>query len=93
MQHQGYITDIIKIDNGFAIFKVEERHEAGQAPFEEVDNEITEKLFVPRMQPRIREYLTKLRTDGFIEIKPGYVDAGAAPEKAAKVSEATPAKN
>ena len=30
----------------------------------------------------MREYLTKLRTDGFVEIKPGYVDAGAPPEKA-----------
>ena len=78
---KGYITDIIKIDNGFAIFKVEERHEAGQAPFEEVENEITEKLFVPRMQPKIREYLTKLRADAFLEIREGYMDSGAAPGK------------
>src|SRR6266849_961724 len=80
-EKKGYITDIIKTDNGFAIFKVEERHEAGQAPFEEVENEITEKLFVPRMQPRIREYLTKLRQEAFLEIRAGYIDSGAAPGK------------
>src|SRR5438445_1376164 len=78
---KGYITDMIKIDNGFAIFKVEERHEAGQAPFEEVENEITEKLFVPRMQPKIRDYLTKLREQAFLEIREGYLDSGAAPGK------------
>ena len=33
------------------------------------------------MQPAIREYLTKLRQDAFLEIKPGYVDTGAAPDK------------
>ena len=80
-EKKGYITDVIKTDNGFAIFKVEERHEEGLAPFEEVENEITEKLFVPRMQPRIREYLTKLRQEAFLEIRAGYVDSGAAPGK------------
>src|SRR6266478_8182208 len=42
---------------------------------------ITEKLFVPRMQPRIREFLTKLREQAFLEIREGYVDSGAAPGK------------
>jgi peptidyl-prolyl cis-trans isomerase SurA len=33
------------------------------------------------MQPALRIYLTKLREDAFLEIKPGFVDAGAAPNK------------
>jgi hypothetical protein len=33
------------------------------------------------VQPRVREYLTKLRQDAFLEIKEGYVDSGAAPGK------------
>ena len=80
-QKKGYITDVIKTDNGFVIFKLEERHEQGLAPFEEVENQITEVLFVPRMQPKVREYLTKLREEAFLEIRPGYVDSGAAPGK------------
>jgi hypothetical protein len=40
-----------------------------------------DKIFTPRMQPAIREYLTKLRQDAFLEIKPGFVDSGAAPGK------------
>ena len=67
--------------NGFVILKVEERYEAGQAPFEEVENEITRTLYMPRMEPKVRELLTKLREDAFLEIKAGYVDSGAAPGK------------
>src|SRR5215471_19256393 len=33
------------------------------------------------MQPKIKEYLTKLREDAFLEIRAGYVDSGAAPGK------------
>ena len=80
-EQRGYITDVMKVPNGFLIIKLEERHEEGLAPFEEVENEITEKLYVPRMQPKVREYLTKLREVAFLEIRAGYVDSGAAPGK------------
>ncbi len=80
-QKKGYVTDIIRVPNGFEILKIEERHETGQAPFEDVENEIMERLYMPRMQPKVREYLTKLRKDAFLEIREGYVDSGAAPGK------------
>jgi hypothetical protein len=71
----------MKVDNGFLILKVQDHQKAGQATFEEVQNEIMDKLFSPRMEPAVREYLTKLREDAFLEIKPGFVDSGAAPGK------------
>jgi peptidyl-prolyl cis-trans isomerase SurA len=80
-EQRGYITDVMKVPNGFLIIKLEERHEEGLAAFEEVENEITEKLYVPRMSPKIREYLTKLREVAFLEIRAGYTDSGAAPGK------------
>ena len=78
---RGFVTDPIRIGPGFLILKIEERFKEGQAPFEEVENEVMEKLYMPRMQPAVREYLTKLRLDAFLEIKPGYVDSEAAPGK------------
>lgn len=78
---RGYVTEPMKVANGFLIIKLDEHTKAGQAEFEEVENEVMEKLFSPRMQPAIREYLTKLRQDAFLEIKPGWVDSGAAPGK------------
>ncbi len=78
---KGYVTDPIKLDNGFLILKVEERSTKGLQPLEMVENEIMEKLYAPRMEPALRAYLTKLRMDAYLEIKPGYVDTGAAPGK------------
>lgn len=78
---RSFVTDPIRRPNGFLILRVMERHTAGQAAFEDVENEIQNRLYTPRFQPKIREYLTKLREFAFLEIKPGYIDAGAAPGK------------
>ncbi len=80
-QKRGYVTDPINIPGYLAIFKVEDHYEQGQASFEEVKNEINEKLAAPRMEPKVRDYLTRLREDAFLEIKDGYIDSGAAPGK------------
>jgi peptidyl-prolyl cis-trans isomerase SurA len=80
-QNKGYVTDEFKTDNGYLILKVEERFAAGQASLEDVKNDIMDKLYTPRLQPSLRTYLTKLREDAFLEIKPGYLDSGAAPNK------------
>lgn len=78
---RGHITDLIEVANGYLILKVDERYREGQAEFEEVENEIRNKLMMPKVQPAIREYLTKLRYDAYIELRPGYVDLAAAPGK------------
>lgn len=80
-QPRGYVTDPINVGNGFLILKVEEHQKAGLAAFEEVQPEITNKLFNPRFNPELRRYLTQLRVNAFLEIKPGYEDSGAAPGK------------
>jgi parvulin-like peptidyl-prolyl isomerase len=80
---KGAVSDPVKTQSppGLLILKVDERFEAGQASFEEVKNEINEKLVGPKMEPKVREYLTRLREDAFLEIKDGFVDSGAAPGK------------
>jgi parvulin-like peptidyl-prolyl isomerase len=80
-QPKGYVTDPVRVEAGFNIFKVEEHQKAGQAELPDVEQEITEKLYAPRMQPKLREFLTQLRETAFLEIKPGYIDTGAAPNK------------
>jgi parvulin-like peptidyl-prolyl isomerase len=78
---KGEVTDPIKLPMGLLILKIDDRFEAGQASFEEVQEEVTQKLAGPKMEPKVREYLTRLREDAFLEIKEGYVDSGAAPGK------------
>jgi peptidyl-prolyl cis-trans isomerase SurA len=78
---KNYITDPIRVPNGFEILKIDDRHEAGLAGFEEVQNEVMEKLYMPLYEPAIRTYLTELRKQAFLQIRDGYVDTGAAPGK------------
>jgi parvulin-like peptidyl-prolyl isomerase len=82
-QKKGYVCDPLKIETppGFLILKVEERYEAGQASFDEVKDQIQQVMAGPKVEPKLREYLTRLRLDAFLEIKEGYVDSGAAPGK------------
>jgi peptidyl-prolyl cis-trans isomerase SurA len=80
-QPKGYVTDPVRGPNGFVIFRIMDRYEKGLATYEQVENEINERLMMPQMNAKVRTYLTKLRTEAFLEIKSGYVDSGAAPGK------------
>jgi peptidyl-prolyl cis-trans isomerase SurA len=80
-QPKGYITDPIHVGNGFLILRVEDHQKAGQAELGEVENQITERLLAPRLEAAVRDYLTKLRKDAFLEIKADYIDTGAAASK------------
>jgi peptidyl-prolyl cis-trans isomerase SurA len=80
-KERGYVTDPIRIDTGFLILKVDEHQKEGQAEFEDVENEVQDRIFQTRMEPALRAYLTKLRQESFLEIKAGYEDTAAAPGK------------
>jgi peptidyl-prolyl cis-trans isomerase SurA len=80
-QAKGYVTDPVRRPAGFEIYRVEEHYAAGQASLDEVQNEISSKLTEPRVGPKVREYLTQLRTNAFLQIKPGFTDSGAATGK------------
>lgn len=76
---KGGVTPPIKIATGYEIFKLEDHTKAGLAPLVDVRGEIENALYGPKMQPRVREYLTQLRSQAFLQIKPGFVDTGASP--------------
>jgi len=80
-QAKGYITDPIRRPAGFEIYRVDEHYAAGQASMDEVESEINAKLMEPRVGPKVRDYLTMLRQNAFLQIKPGYADSGAAAGK------------
>ena len=77
-QPRGYITDPVRTANGFLILRVEDHQKSGQAELSEVENRINEILLAPRLDVAVREYLSKLRKDAFLEIKANYIDTGAA---------------
>ena len=74
---KGQTTDVLTLPYGFVILKLDDKHNGGILPFELAQREINEILWQKGINPKIREYLTKLRCDGFTEYKPGYEDTGA----------------
>jgi peptidyl-prolyl cis-trans isomerase SurA len=78
---KGYVTDPILRPAGFEIYRVEEHYAAGQASEDEVESDINARLMEPRAGAKVRDYLTQLRQNAFLQIKAGYVDSGAAPGK------------
>jgi peptidyl-prolyl cis-trans isomerase SurA len=49
-------------------------------------------VYMQKLHPALRDYLTKLREDAFIDIKPGYVDTGASPNETKPVLTSAPAQ-
>jgi peptidyl-prolyl cis-trans isomerase SurA len=77
---RGYVTDAVRVASGWLILKVEDHPREGIPEFAEVENMIQNQLYASRQDPALRAYLTKLRSQSFLQIKEGYTDSGAAPE-------------
>jgi len=73
----GEVTDVIRTKQGFVLLKVTEHQMAGIPTLKEVEPRIQDALYMQKLQPALRAYLTKLREEAFIDIKPGYIDTGA----------------
>jgi parvulin-like peptidyl-prolyl isomerase len=78
---KGYVTDLIRVNAGFEILRVEDHVPEGQASLDDVKGEIANVLSRPIAEPKMRTFLTSLRQDAFLQVKSGYVDTGAAPGK------------
>ena len=50
---------------------------AGVPSLKEAEPRIQDALYMQKLQPALRAYLTTLREEAYIDIKNGYVDTGA----------------
>jgi peptidyl-prolyl cis-trans isomerase SurA len=73
----GEMTDVIRTKQGYVILEVSEHQAAGIPTLKEVEPRIQDALYMQKLQPALRAYLTTLREDAFIDIKSGYIDSGA----------------
>lgn len=71
------ISEIIELPDAFVILKLLDRHEGGILVFELALQEIQGYLTSLQAEGSLREYLNGLRSDGFIDVKDGYIDTGA----------------
>src|SRR5581483_3203358 len=73
----GQYSDPILTRQGYIILKVVQHNAGGPAPYKDVEQQVEESLYESRMEPAIRAYLSKMRDEAAIFIKPGYTDSGA----------------
>ena len=75
------VTEPIRTRQGYIILKVDQHIPGGPRPYKDVEEQVEDDFYMSRMEPAIRAYLTKMREDAFIDIKPGYTDSGASPNE------------
>jgi peptidyl-prolyl cis-trans isomerase SurA len=81
----GQFTAPIRTRQGFVILEVTEHTEAGVPPLKAIEPQIEEAMYTAQMQPALRAYLTKLREEAYIDIKPGFVDSGSSAKQSKPV--------
>jgi peptidyl-prolyl cis-trans isomerase SurA len=73
----GQYTEPIRTRQGYIIFKVDQHNSGGVPAFKDVESDVEQNYYFSRMEPAMRDYLTQMREEAYINIKPGYEDTGA----------------
>jgi len=73
----GEVTDVIRTKQGYVILQVSEHQTAGIPTMKEVEPRIQDALYMQKLQPALRAFLSTLREEAFIDMKCGYLDSGA----------------
>jgi peptidyl-prolyl cis-trans isomerase SurA len=77
----GKWTLPIRTRQGWLILEVTQHQDAGLQPLSDVQDEIQQTIGMQKMQPALRAYLTQLRNQAYLTIRPGYEDAGSSSEE------------
>ena len=80
----GETTDVIRTRQGFIILRVNGHRPAGVPPVKDISDRIRDAIYSERLEPAARTYLTKLREQAYIDVKPGFTDSGASPNQSNK---------
>ena len=83
-------TDILEAADEFRIFKLTDKHTGGILSFDLAERYVYSRLMEEAAPPKVREYLTKLRQEGFVDVKEGFTDEGAVKPKNKSAASAKP---
>ena len=81
----GEVSEPIQTKQGYILLTAIEHKPEGEMTEKEAENQIQERIYYEKLQPAVREYLTQLREEAYIDIKPGYVDSGASAKQSKPV--------
>lgn len=77
----GEYTQPIRTKQGFVILKVTQHTQGGVQPLKDVEPQVEDAIYSQKMAPALRQYLTRLREDSYVEVKQGYEDSAATPNE------------
>lgn len=77
----GGYTPPIRTKQGYIILQVSEHTPGGTMPLQKAEPQIEQALYMQRIQPAVRRYLTRLREEAYIDIRPGYTDSASSPNE------------
>ncbi|MFN2976960.1 peptidylprolyl isomerase [Terriglobus aquaticus] len=80
-QQTGEFTDPIRTRQGFVILKTVDHVQAGTPSLDKIESDVQNAMYQDQIQPALRAYLTKLREDSYVDVRPGFVDSGASPKQ------------
>lgn len=85
----GDLSDVIRTKQGYVILKVNQHQAAGIPDMKDVLPRLLDAVYYQKLQPALRVYLTKLREEAYIDVKPGFIDTGASPNQTKPVETTT----
>src|SRR6187549_619433 len=74
---KGQVTNIVEFNDAFTFFKVTDKHTGGILSFDLAQRELQYTLLSKAAPDKVRAFLTELREQAFVEVKPGFQDLGA----------------
>ena len=77
----GQYSEPIRTKQGYVILKVTEHNPGGVPPLKDIQPQVEDAVGMAKMNPALRDYLTKLREDAYIDIEKGYEDSAASPNE------------
>jgi peptidyl-prolyl cis-trans isomerase SurA len=77
----GGHTSPIRTRQGYIILQVTQHIAGGTQPMEKVVPQIEQAIYMQKIGTAVRIYLTRLRDEAYIDIRPGYIDSGASPNE------------
>ncbi len=77
----GGYTAPIRTRQGYILLQVTEHVPGGTAPLQKVEPQIEQAIYMEKIGPAVRHYLTRLREEAYIDIRPGYTDSDASPNE------------
>jgi peptidyl-prolyl cis-trans isomerase SurA len=73
----GEYSAPIHTRQGYVIFKVDQHVAGGVPAFKDVEQDVEQKYYEQRMEPAMRQYLSQMREEAYIQVKTGFTDTGA----------------